>query len=75
MYALGIEHPLISPRHPQTNGMVKRFNGRIAQILRPRHFRSGEGLEATLKRYAHIYHTHLPQKALRHLPPIQALAK
>jgi transposase InsO family protein len=28
-----IEHRLIKPRTPQTNGMVKRFNGRIADIL------------------------------------------
>ena len=29
----GIEHRLITPRKPQTNGMVERFNGRIATIL------------------------------------------
>ncbi len=29
-----IAHRLIQPRHPQTNGMVERFNGRIAEILR-----------------------------------------
>lgn len=30
--ALGIEHRLTKPRTPITNGMVKRFNGRIADV-------------------------------------------
>ena len=30
---LGIEHRLIAPRHPQTNGRVERFNGRISEVL------------------------------------------
>ncbi len=29
-----IARRLIQPRHPQTNGIVERFNGRIAEILR-----------------------------------------
>ena len=30
--AQGIEHRLAPPRHPQTNGMVERFNGRISEV-------------------------------------------
>lgn len=32
--ALDIEHRLTKPRTPQTNGMVERFNGRIADIVK-----------------------------------------
>ncbi|NVK29565.1 MAG: transposase family protein, partial [Gammaproteobacteria bacterium] len=27
------EHRLIKPKHPQTSGMIERFNGRISEIL------------------------------------------
>ncbi len=68
-----IEHRLIPPRRPQTNGMVERFNGRIADILRTHHFDSNEDLEATLRRYAYLYNYHIPQRALGHKTPIEAL--
>ncbi|WP_022950212.1 IS481 family transposase [Methylohalobius crimeensis] len=70
---LGIEHRLIRPKRPQTNGMVERFNGRIADILRTYHFRSGEELETTLRRYVWLYNHQVPQKALGHIHPVQAL--
>ena len=43
--------------HPQTNGMVERFNGRIAEVLQSHHFRSGEELETTLHRKRCSDHT------------------
>jgi transposase InsO family protein len=58
---LGIEHRPIPPRHPQTNGMVERFNGRISDVL------------ATIKRYAVLYNQHIPQKALGHKTPLDSL--
>ncbi|MDH2239738.1 DDE-type integrase/transposase/recombinase, partial [Pigmentiphaga sp. GD03639] len=73
--ALGIEHRLTRPRTPQTNGMVERFNGRIEQVLRSHHFNSAEDLEKTLLRYVWLYNQHLPQKALNHEAPIQAMKR
>src|SRR5665213_781835 len=71
--ALGIEHRLIKPRHPQTNGMVERFNGRISDVLATTRFRSREDLQTTIERYVKLYNDHLPQKALSHRTPLQAL--
>ena len=62
--ALGIAHRLTRPRRPQTNGMLERFNGRIADLLRTHHFRSRDDLEQTLHRYVTLYNHHLPQQAL-----------
>ena len=45
---LGIEHRLCRPRHPQTNGMVERFNGRISEILGQARIKSAEELATTL---------------------------
>jgi transposase InsO family protein len=71
--ALGIEHRLTKPRSPQTNGMVERFNGRISDVLATHRFESGEDLAQTLARYVWLYNQHLPQLALQHQTPIQAM--
>ena len=68
-----IEHRLIPPRHPQTNGMVERFNGRIAEVLQTHRFDSTADLETTLHRYVSLYNQHIPQRALGHRSPVQAL--
>ena len=48
---LAIEHRLAPPAHPQTNGRIECFNGRIEEVLQSHHFRSGEELQTTLHRY------------------------
>lgn len=68
-----IEHRLIPPRRPQTNGMVERFNGRISEVLATTRFDSSNDLEETLRRYAHLYNQHIPQRALDHKTPVETL--
>ena len=71
--AHGIDHRLIKPRHPQTNGMIERFNGRIAEVLKTTTFASARQLETTLQRYLHLYNHYIPQKNLGHVAPITKL--
>ncbi len=70
---LNIEHRLCPPRHPQTNGMVKRFNGRIGEVVSQTRFASAAQLEATLNNYVKTYNHLIPQRALNHVSPVQAL--
>jgi transposase InsO family protein len=70
-----IEHRLIKPRHPQTNGMVERFNGRISEVLATTRFCSSEHLNTTLTRYAAIYNHSIPQRNLGHITPTEALRR
>ncbi|MGK2913589.1 MAG: integrase core domain-containing protein, partial [Porticoccaceae bacterium] len=71
--ALNIEHRLCPPRHPQANGMVERFNGRISELVNQTRFASAAQLETTLVNYLKTYNHLLPQRALNHLSPVQAL--
>ena len=71
--SMSIEHRLCPPRHPQTNGMVERFNGRISDIVNQTRFASAAELDATLAQYLSTYNHLIPQRALKHRSPIQAL--
>lgn len=71
----GIEHRLIKPRHPQTNGMVERFNSRISELVQQTRFGSIKELELTLKDYLQAYNCHIPQRSLDHLCPADAVKK
>jgi len=53
--------------------MIERFNGRIAEVLATTRFDSAEHLADTIKRYVKVYNQHIPQKALGHSPPLQAV--
>jgi hypothetical protein len=69
----GIVHRLIKPRHPQTNGRVEPFNGRLSEVLATTRFDASQNLEDTLTLYVRLYNHQIPQKALGHRSPVQAL--
>lgn len=68
-----IEHRLIKPRSPQTNGMVERFNARIEEILQQTRFENSQQLERTIQNYCKLYNNNIPQKLSGHRTPIQAM--
>ena len=72
---LGAQYRHTRPRTPQTNGMVERFNGRISDVVSQTRFRSAADLDTTLKNYLSTYNQLIPQRALKHQSPIQALQK
>lgn len=67
--ALPAEHRLAPPRHPQTNGMVERFNGRINELLQQTRFDSRADLQATLMNYLKLYNHHITQRAIEQKRP------
>ena len=68
-----ITHRLTKVRRPQTNGMVERFNGRIAEVLNSTHFDSSKTLNETITHYVNLYNHAIPQRALGHISPIEAV--
>lgn len=68
-----IEHRLIKPFTPKTNGMVERFNGRIADIIRTERFASSREMAETFERYLNVYHFHLAQRVLKHQTPCETM--
>ncbi len=70
---LEIEHRLTKPRTPRTNGMVERFNGSIADVLKTHRFNSAQDLEQILMRYVALYNHQLPPSALQSKTPMQAM--
>ena len=70
---LSIKHRLIPPKHPQTNGMVERFNGRISHIVKSTYFAEIGEMQDTLRAYLKLYNHHIVQRNLKHLTPIQAM--
>lgn len=67
---MDIEHRLAPPCHPQTSGMVERFNGRVNELLQQTRFDSRADLEATLSNYLKLYNHHIPQRAIGTITPI-----
>ena len=45
----------------------------VNRLLATTRFDSAEHLADTIKRYVKVYNQHIPQKALGHIPPLQAM--
>ncbi|MDD2722840.1 MAG: integrase core domain-containing protein, partial [Methylovulum sp.] len=60
---------------PSGAQVVERFNGRISELLKQTRFSSAEELEKTLLSYLVIYNHHIPQRAINHQTPMQAVQK
>ena len=71
---LGIKHRLCQPQHPQTNGLVERFNGRISEPIVQTRFRAAAELQQSRHHYyATVYSPSIPQLAFKHRAPLDAM--
>jgi len=70
---LGIEPRLTKPKKPSANGMVERFNGHIADVLKTHRFNRREDMQQNLQRYVALYNHQLPQSALDSKTPMQVM--
>jgi len=68
-----IAHCLCRPRHPKTNGMVECFNGRIGDLTAQTRFTCAVELDQTLRLHPDTDSHCIPQRALNHRSPLQAL--
>ena len=66
----GIEHRLTKAYHPQTNGMVERFNRRVSEVLKPIRFKDYKTMMETLHGYLNHYNRNQGQPALGGLSPL-----
>lgn len=71
--ANAIDHLHIKAKRPRTNGMIERFNGRIADVLNTSEFNSSQSLADTIIRYVKVNKQYIPQRALGHASPIQTM--
>ena len=55
------------------NGIVERFNGQIAEVIKVTFFNSSQEPCDTSLHYIKIYDQQIPRKALGHIASIQAL--
>ena len=49
------------------------MHGRISEVLATHRFESGQYLSTTLERHVRLYNQYLPQFALQHRAPVQAM--
>ena len=54
---------------------MERFNGRMSEVVSQTRFAFAAELEATLDNDVKTYNDWIPQRALKHLSPVQALKK
>ena len=68
-----IEHRLTKAFTPKTNGMVERFNRRIAELLRRHRVDNAKELEKLLLNYSYSYNNIIKQRSIDWKTPVEML--